>query len=86
MAHELVLTTRQTTKIRNAFANNVSIDIKLSKAQIFKRIQLGGLLGKTLGKLGKKVLPDLVVPLAKDALHKLATKATSSVLHKFEKK
>ena len=86
MAHELVLTTRQTTKIRNAFANNMSTDIKLSKVQIFKRIQLGGLLGKTLGKLGKKVLLDLVVPLAKDALWKLATRATSSVLHKFEKK
>ena len=25
---------RQTTKIRNAFANNISTDIKLSKAQI----------------------------------------------------
>ena len=60
----------------------MSTGIKLSKAQIFKRIQLGGLLGKTLGKLGKKVLLDLVVPLAKDTLRKLATKATSSVLKK----
>ena len=32
--HELFLTTRQTTKIRNPFANNISADIKLSKAQI----------------------------------------------------
>ena len=30
MAHKLFLTTRQTTKIRNAFAKNVSTDIKLS--------------------------------------------------------
>ena len=29
---------------------------------------------------------DLTVPLAKDALFKLETKATSSVLDKFEKK
>ena len=33
---ELILTTAQTTKIRNAFANNISRDIKLSKAQISK--------------------------------------------------
>ena len=32
--HELFLTTRQTTKIRNAFANNMSTYIKLSKTQI----------------------------------------------------
>ena len=34
LPHELFLTTRQTTKIRNAFANNTSTDIKLSNAQI----------------------------------------------------
>ena len=28
---ELLLTTRQKTKIRNAFASNISTDIKLSK-------------------------------------------------------
>ena len=32
--NKLFLTTKQTTKIRNAFANNMSTDIKLSKAQI----------------------------------------------------
>ena len=31
--HELFLTTRQTTKIRNAFAKNMLTDIKLSKTQ-----------------------------------------------------
>ena len=39
LPHELFLTTRQTTKLRNAFANNMPTDIKLSKAQIFKIIQ-----------------------------------------------
>ena len=29
LPHELFLTTRQTTKIRNTFANNTSTDIKL---------------------------------------------------------
>ena len=34
--HELLLTTRQTTKIRDAIENNMSTDIKLSKAQYLK--------------------------------------------------
>ena len=32
--HELLLTTRQKTKLINAFENNMSTNIKLSKAQI----------------------------------------------------
>ena len=39
LRHGLFLTTRQTTKIRNAFANNMSTDIRLSKAQISKIIE-----------------------------------------------
>ena len=54
LLHELFLTTRQSTKIRNFFANNMSTDIKLSEAQISKIIQSGQFLGKTLGNLGKK--------------------------------
>ena len=42
LSHELYLTTRQTTKIRNAFANSMSADIKPSKAQISQIIQSGG--------------------------------------------
>ena len=34
LPHELLLTTRQKTKLRNAFNNNTSADIKLSKVQI----------------------------------------------------
>ena len=36
LPHELLLTTRQTTKLRSTIENNMSTDIKLSKAQIFK--------------------------------------------------
>ena len=86
LPHELFLTARQTTKIRNAFANNVLTDIRLSKAQISKIILPGGFIGKTLGKLGKKVLLDFAVPLAKNVFLKLAIKATSFVLDKIEKK
>ena len=41
LPHELLLTTRQETKIRNAFNNNMLTDLKLSKAQISKIIQSG---------------------------------------------
>ena len=34
--HELLLTTRQNTKSRNALNNDSATDIKLSKAQIIK--------------------------------------------------
>ena len=36
LPHELLLTTRQKTKVRNAFNNNTSTDLKLSNAQISK--------------------------------------------------
>ena len=35
--HELFLTIRQTTKLRNAFANNMSTDIKLVKFKYLKQ-------------------------------------------------
>ena len=36
LLHELLLTTRQRTKLRNACNNNMSTDVKLSKVQILK--------------------------------------------------
>ena len=59
LPHELLLTTRQTTKLRNAIENNLQTDIKLSKAQISKIIQSGGFLGKILGPLFKTGSPLL---------------------------
>ena len=53
LSHELLLTTRQKAKVRNAFNNNMSADLKLSKAQINKIIQSGGFLGKLVGPLLK---------------------------------
>ena len=52
LPHELFLTTRQLTKIINAFAYNMWADIKLSKAQISKIIQLGGSFSYWLANLG----------------------------------
>ena len=91
MPHELFLTTRRKTETRNVFAiNNMSTDVKLSKAQLIKIIQSDRFLRKAFGNvisnLGKKALLDLVFPLAKDVLPKFASKATSSVLVKFDRK
>ena len=35
---------QEKTKLRNAFSYNVSTDLKLSIAQVFKKIQSGGFL------------------------------------------
>ena len=81
LPHELLLTTRQKTKIRNAFNNNKSTSIKLSKAQINKIIQSGRFLGKLLGPLLKTGLPlikNVIKPLAKSVLIPLGLTATAS--------
>ena len=81
LPHELLLTTRQKTKIRNAFNNNTSTDIKFSKAQINKIIQSGGFLGKLLGPLLKTGLPSIknvIKPLAKSVLIPLGLTAAAS--------
>ena len=80
LPHELLLTTRQTTKLRNAVQNNISTDIKLSKAQISKIIQSGGFLGKLLDPLIKTGLPlmrNIIKPLAKSVLIPLGLTAAA---------
>ena len=81
LPHELLLTTRQKTKIRNAFNNNTSTDIKLSKAQINKIIQSGGFLGKLPGpllKTGLLLIKNGIKPLAKSVLIPLGLTAAAS--------
>ena len=66
LPQELLLTIRQTTKIRNTIENNMATDIKLSKGQISKIIQSGGFLGKLLGpllKTGFPLLKSVIKPL-----------------------
>ena len=74
LPHELLLTTRQNTKLRNAINNNLATDIKLSKAQIKKLIQSGGFLGKLLSKLGGPLM-KVALPLAKNVLAPLGLTA-----------
>ena len=81
LPQELLLTTRQKTKIRNAFNNNMSTDLKLSKAQINKIIQSGGFLSKLLGPLLKTGLPfikNVIKHLAKSVLILLGLTAAAS--------
>ena len=79
LPHELLLTTRQKTKLRNAFNNNMSADIKLSKAQINKIIESGGFLGSLLSKLVGPLM-KVAVPLAKHVLAPLGITAAALVL------
>ena len=77
--HELLLTTSQNTKLRNALNNNLATDIKLSKAQIKKIIQSGGFLGKLLSKLAGPLM-KVAMPLAKNVLAPLGLTAAMSAI------
>ena len=67
MLHELLLTTRQSNKLRNAINNNLLTDIKLRKTQIKKIMQSAGFLGKLLSKLAGPLM-KVALPLAKNVL------------------
>ena len=77
--HELLLTTRQNTKLRNAINNNLATDIKLSKSQIKKLIQSGGSLGNLLSKLAGQLM-KVAIPLAKNVLAPLGLTAAMSAI------
>ena len=79
LPHELLLTTRQKTKLRNPFNNNMSTDLKLSKAQISKIIQSGGFLGSLLSKLAGPLM-KVAIPLAKNVLAPLGITAAASAI------
>ena len=79
--HKLLLTNRQVSNLRKAFANHSSADIKLSKTQLSKIIQSGGFLGRLLDPLLKTGLPlikNLIKPLAKSVLIPLGLNAAAS--------
>ena len=81
LPHKLLLTNKQVSNLRKAFANNSSADIKLSKTQLSKMIQAGGFLGKLLGPLLKTRLPlisNVIKPLAKSVLIPLGLTAAAS--------
>ena len=80
--HKLLLTDTQTSKLRKAFANNSSVNIKLSKTQLHKKGQSVGFLGILLGpllKTGLHLMKSVLIPLlAKIVLIPLRLTASAS--------
>ena len=79
LPHELLLTTSQKTKLRNAFNSSMSTDLQLSKPQISKIIQPGEFLGSLLSKLAGPLM-RVAVPLAKNVLAPLGIIAGTSAI------
>ena len=79
LPHKLLLTTKQKTKLKNAFENNMSTVIKLSKAQISKITQSGVFLGSLLSKLAGS-LTKVAVSLVKNVLPPLGITAAASAI------
>ena len=79
LPHELLLATRQKTRLRNAFNNNISTNLKLSKAQVSKIIPSEGFLGSLLRKL-EGPLMKVTTPLAKNVLASLGITAAASAI------
>ena len=78
LPHELLLTTRQNAELRNAINNNLSTDIKFSKAQLKKLIQSGGFLGKLLLRKLAGPLMKVAMALTKNVLAPLGLTAAMS--------
>ena len=79
LPHQLLLTTRQKAKLTNAFNNNMSTNLKLSRAQISKIIQSEGFLGLLLSKLAGPLM-KVAIPLAKNVLTPLGITAAASAI------
>ena len=87
--HKLLLTNRQVANLHKAFANNLSMDIKLLKSQISKMTQSGGFLGRLLDpllKAGLLLMKNVIKPLSKSVLILLrltvAASAADAGIHK----
>ena len=79
LPHELLLTTRQKKKLRNAFNNNMSTDLKLFEAHISKMIQSRGFVGSLLSKLAGPLM-KVAISLAKNVLDPLGITAAASAI------
>ena len=58
--HKLLLTNTEVSKLPKTFANNSSVNIKLSKTQLHKIGQSGGFLGRFIEPLLKIELPLVI--------------------------
>ena len=87
--HKLLSTNTQFSRLRKAFANNSSGNLKLSKTQLHKIGQSGAFLGRLLGpllKIGLPLIGNVLKALVKSALIPLgltaSASATDAVIHK----
>ena len=80
--HKLLLTNTQVLRLPQAFANNSSANMKLSKTQLHRKEQPGGFLGRLLAPLLKTVFKTLaksvLIPLGLTS----AASATDAAIHK----
>ena len=75
---ELMLTSRQISKIEKSIANGTGSDIKISKTHIRNSVKHGGNLFSSLASLGARVLPYAIKGVSKVA-PALATGAASAL-------
>ena len=83
--NKLLLTNRQVANLSKAFANHTSTDIKLSKTQLSKIIQLG-FLGRLFGPLletGLPLLISVIKPLGMLGLTAAASAADAGIHKKY---
>ena len=87
--HILLLTNTQVSRLRKAFQNNSSADIKLLKTQLHKIVLSGEFLGRLSEpslKTGLPLIGNVLKRLAKSVLIPLeltrATSATDVAIHK----
>ena len=79
--HKLLLSNRQVVDLRKAFANNLSVNTRLSKTQLSWMMRSGGFLGRLFGPLLKNGLPlmkNVIQPLTKSVLIPLGLTAVVS--------
>ena len=79
LPHELLLTIWQKTKLKNAFNNNVSFDLKHSKAQISKTTQSGRFLESLLSTLAGPLM-KVAILFAINDLAPLGIKTAASAI------
>ena len=79
--HKLLLTNTQVSQNRKAFGNGLSVNIKLSRTQLYKIVQSGGFSGRLLGPLlitGLPLIRKALTPSAKSILISLGLTAAAS--------
>ena len=79
--HKLLLTNTQVSQNRKAFGNGSSVNIKLSRTQLYKIVQSGGFSGRLLGPLlitGLPLIRKALTPSAKSILISLGLTAAAS--------